>query len=246
MKTPGRYPLELKSYELDHKGTMPVWVIYRFLQEAAEMNAVDLGFDTETLLNRSLTWMLARLQLRCAEPPAGRSRITAETWPSGIESRFALRDFRLWLNGAETPFAVAKSYWLLIDINRMRPVTVSNILGPEHVIDEQHTVDAPFPSLQSQGTPAFTAEFRVRRSDLDMNDHVNNVHYVEWLAEAVPEEVWRGNRIAELDVEYKRAVQFGDTVRIDSHEAGPGAYIHTMSAGGAVVVSARSVWTAHE
>jgi medium-chain acyl-[acyl-carrier-protein] hydrolase len=243
MKTPGRYPLDLKSYELDHRGAMPVWVMYRFLQEAAEMNAVDLGFDTETLLNRSLTWMLARLQLRSTAPPEGRSRIIAETWPSGIESRFARRDFRLWLDGMETPFVHATSYWLLIDITRKRPVTVGNILGPEHVIPIGHAVDVPFPPLQADGAPVLTVEFRVRRSDLDMNDHVNNVHYVEWLAEAVPEEVWREQRIAELDVEYKRAVQFGDTVRIDTHQAGPGAYIHTMSAGDAVVVAARSVWT---
>ena len=69
MKLPGRYPLELKSYELDHRGSMPVWVMYRYLQEAAELNAVDLGFDTEALLSRSLTWMLARLQLPSRDPP---------------------------------------------------------------------------------------------------------------------------------------------------------------------------------
>lgn len=244
MKTPGRYPLELKSYELDHRGSMPVWVIYRFLQEAAELNAVDLGFDTETLLSRSLTWMLARLQLRCTEPPMGRQRIIAETWPSGIESRFARRDFRLWLSGADVPFVVATSYWLLIDINRKRPVTVGNILGPEHVIDAGHAVTEPFPSLQPAGGPTFTSEFRVRRSDLDMNDHVNNVHYVEWLAEAVPETVWRGGGITELDVEYKRAVEFGDSVRIDTFETGTGAYVHRMNAGGNDVVVARSVWAA--
>ncbi len=242
MKTPGRYPLELKSYELDHRGSMPVWVIYRFLQEAAELNAVDLGFDTETLLNRSLTWMLARLQLRSTEPPMGRSRIIAETWPSGIESRFARRDFRLWLNGADTPFVQATSHWLLIDINRKRPVTVGNILGPEHVIPIGHAVEDPFPAMQPEGDPVFTAEFRVRRSDLDMNDHVNNVHYVEWLAEAVPEDVWRGSGITELDVEYKRAVRFGETVTIATHAAGPGTYLHRMSAGGNDVVLARSVW----
>ena len=242
MKTPGRYPLELKSYELDHRGAMPVWVIYRFLQEAAELNAVSLGFDTEALLSKSLTWMLARLQLRCTEPPVGRQRIIAETWPSGIESRFAQRDFRMWLEGAHSPFVVATSYWLLIDINRKRPVTVENILGREHIVQVEHAVADLFPPLQPSGEPVFTAEFRVRRSDLDMNDHVNNVHYVEWLGEAVPEEVWRGSSITELEVEYKRAVQFGDRVRIDTYAQGPDAYIHKMTAGGNDVVLARSVW----
>lgn len=244
MKKPGRYPLELKSYELDHRGAMPVWVIYRFLQEAAERNAVDLGFDTESLLSKSLTWMLARLQLRCTDAPVGRARIIAETWPSGIESRFARRDFRLWLEDAPSPFVVATSHWLLIDINRKRPVTVSNLLNPDHVVPVGHAVDEPFPSLRAEGEPVFSAEFRVRRSDLDMNNHVNNVHYVEWLAEAVPEEVWRQGRITELDVEYKRAVGFGESVGIDTHAAGPGTYIHRMMAGGSDVVLARSVWAA--
>ena len=242
MKSSGKYSLELKSYELDHRGSMPVWIIYKVLQEAAELNAVSLGFDTESLLSRSLSWMLARLQLRSAEPPSGRTRIVAETWPSGIESRFARRDFRLWLEGAEQPFVLATSYWLLIDMKRMRPVTVENILGREHIVDMPHPVTEPFPSLQPAGDPVFSAEFRVRRSDLDMNNHVNNVHYVEWLAEAVPEDVWRGGRVGELDVEYKRGVNFGDTVRIDSHAAGEHAWVHRMTAGGNDVVLARSVW----
>lgn len=242
MNIPGIYPLELKSYELDHRGSMPVWVMYRFLQEAAELNAVDLSFDTETLLQRSLSWMLARLQLRVTDPPGGRTRIMAETWPSGIESRFARRDFRLRLDGANQPFAVATSSWLLIDINRMRPVTVENVLGREHLVYAERALDTPFLSITTAGTPAFTAEYRVRRADLDMNDHVNNVHYVEWLAEAVPEDVWRSSGITELDIEYKRAVKFGDVVRIDSYTGADGLWQHRMTAGGADVVLARTRW----
>ena len=101
------YPIELKTYELDHRSEMPLWVIYRFLQEAAEYNAVDLGFDTESMLKRSLTWLLVRLQLRVGSVPTQRTTVRAESWPSGVQSRFALRDFRLWWDGATEPFAVA-------------------------------------------------------------------------------------------------------------------------------------------
>ena len=129
----GIYPIELKSYELDHRGEIPLWVIYRFLQEAAEFNAVELGFDTESMLKQALTWMLVRLQLRVGRVPSGRTLIRAESWPSAVESRFAKRDFRLWWNDAAEPFAVASSAWLLIDVNRKRPVTVENVIGREHL-----------------------------------------------------------------------------------------------------------------
>jgi len=244
MNSDGIYPIELKSYELDHRGEMPLWVIYRFLQEAAEYNAVDLGFDTESMLKQSLTWMLVRLQLRVGSVPTQRTTVRAETWPSAVESRFALRDFRLWWNNAAKPFAVASSAWLLFDVNRKRPVVVENILGREHLKRTEHMVHDPFPSITPSGDPDFTVEFTVRRADLDLNDHVNNTNYVEWLAEAVPEPVWRGNAVTALDIEYKRAVQFGEKVRIDTYAVDGSTYLHRMTASGGRgdVVMARTVW----
>jgi acyl-ACP thioesterase len=223
---------------------MPLWVIYRFLQEAAEYNAVDLGFDTERLLKQSLTWMLVRLQLRVGTPPSGRTMIKAETWPSAMESRFARRDFRLWWNGAQGPFAVASSVWLLIDVQRKRPVTVENILGRDHLKRTERMVHDPFPSITPTGTPDFTTAVQVRRADLDLNDHVNNTHYVEWIAEAVSESVWRACSVSALDIEYKRAVQFGETVQIDSYAVDTSTYLHRMTASGGNgdVVLARTVW----
>jgi medium-chain acyl-[acyl-carrier-protein] hydrolase len=240
----GVYNFALKSSQLDHRGRMPVWVIYHFLQEAAEHNAVELGFDTETLLQRGLTWVLSRLQLRVTSVPKGRQGLEVETWPAAIESRFAHRDFRLRLPGAQGYFAVASSAWLLLDFNKMRPVTVSTVLPEKTVLHRPRMVTEPFPPLETSGDPQLVTEFRVRRSDLDMNYHVNNVHYIEWLAEAVPESLWRDADVSELDVEYKRAVKFGDTVTISTYAAGENRYIHRMGVAGQTgdVLRARTVW----
>lgn len=240
----GTYSLELKSYELDHRGALPCWVIYRFLQEAAERNAVTLGFDTETLLKDHLTWMLVRLQLRVDRYPEGRSQIVVNTWPSGVDSRYALRDFRLFTEGQQAPFAVATSFWLLIDTRRKRPVTVANVLHPDLVLSGAHMVTEPFPALGLGVPPVHDYAFRVRRADVDMNDHVNNVHYVEWIAESVPEDLWRNADIVTLDVEYKRAVRFGETIRVESHAMDETTWYHRMTSDtrSGDVLLARTVW----
>lgn len=240
----GTYTFALKSYQLDHRGRMPIWVIYHNLQEAAEHNAVALGFDTETLLQRGLTWVLSRLQVRVATIPGGRQGLEVETWPSAIESRFAFRDFRLRLPGEQDDFAVASSAWLLLDIHRLRPVTITTHIPEKQVLDRPRTVTEPFPALDPAGEPVMVTEFRVRRSDLDLNNHVNNVHYVEWLAESVPEALWRDADITALDVEYKRAVKFGDTVTVSTYADGESSYIHRMVVTGRTgdVLRARTVW----
>jgi acyl-ACP thioesterase len=244
MTTIGSYPFELKTHELDQRGRMPLGILYRNLQEAAERNAVDLGFDAETMIKNGLTWILVRLQLRVTVFPEGRRTITVETWPGAVESRFAMRDFRLRYGGDQSCFAVASSVWLLLDIAKQRPVTVARHLRHEHMSDTERMVTEPFPAIRADGVPACVTEFRVRRSDLDINDHVNNLHYVEWLAESVPEDLWRCRNVRSMDVEYKRAVGYGATVRVESFRVAENTYDHRMVVPGVAgdVLRARTVW----
>jgi acyl-ACP thioesterase len=240
----GSYPFELKTYELDQGGRMPLGILYRNLQEAAERNAVDLGFGAETMIKKGLTWVLARLQLRVSAFPEGRRMITVETWPAAVESRFAMRDFRLRYGDDQSCFAVASSVWLLLDIVKQRPVTVARYLKHEHLSGIERMVTEPFPAIQAGGEPACATEFRVRRSDLDINDHINNLHYVEWLAESVPEDLWRRGNVRSMDIEYKRAVGYGATVRVESFRVAETTYDHRMVVDGVAgdVLRARTVW----
>jgi acyl-CoA thioesterase FadM len=60
----------------------------------------------------------------------------------------------------------------------------------------------------------------------------------------VPESLWRDADVNELDVEYKRAVKFGDIVTISTYAAGENTYIHRMGVAGQTgdVLRARTVW----
>ena len=51
-----------------------------------------------------------------------------------------------------------------------------------------------------------------RRSDLDMNGHVNNCIYTEWLLESVPKSYWDEYELKELIIEFKAECNFGDII----------------------------------
>ena len=85
------------------------------------------------------------------------------------------------------------------------------------------------------------AEFRVRRSDLDRVGHANNVRFVEWALEALPD----GAGLTEIDILYRSEAVVGDRVR---SEAGPlvgGARAHRLSreSDGRFLALARTVWS---
>ncbi|KAJ0813317.1 putative oleoyl-[acyl-carrier-protein] hydrolase [Helianthus annuus] len=51
-----------------------------------------------------------------------------------------------------------------------------------------------------------------KRSDLDMNHHVNNVKYVGWMLEAIPEECLENYQLSNIILEYRRECGSSDVV----------------------------------
>ena len=93
-------------------------------------------------------------------------------------------------------------------------------------------------------------EIRVRQSDLDFNDHVNNVHYVEWMLETMPlgiplgtDPEGAGTGPAEMDVVFRAAAKAGETL-ISECFRGEGRTLHLIRrpADGLVLATAAMVW----
>jgi len=240
----GRYTFAIKTSELDFRKRIPPSVLYRCLQESAENHAVAYGFDSETLLQKGLSWVLLKIHLVIDAYPEGRQDVVVETWPSALESRYAHRDFLMYLPGRSNPIARGASTWVLLDVARNRPSVVGSLLGEEHVVRRPRALENPFPSITPAGEVARTLTVPVRLADLDINDHVNNLHYVEWIVESVPERVCRATTPAEIQIEFKRAVRYGESTRIETFGGAGGAYTHRITSSGTAgdVVVARTIW----
>src|SRR5690606_3738923 len=58
--------------------------------------------------------------------------------------------------------------------------------------------------------------FNVRYGDLDLNNHVNNVHFVEWVLEAVQQETRDNLHLKSIDVQFKAECLYGDRIKSES------------------------------
>jgi len=69
------------------------------------------------------------------------------------------------------------------------------------------------------------ARFAARNSDLDLNGHVNNTRYAQWILDSAPPEAYRIRRVVGYAVNFLAEVQVGDAVAIegDPLEAPSGA-----------------------
>ena len=203
----------VRGYEsgVDNHVTLPT--VCNFLQEIAGNHAERLGFGIREMQARDGTsWMLSRLHVNVGRFVSWGDVLHLKSWPSGIRGRLvATRDFLgCDREGAEVLQAVSE--WLIVDLKALR------IVKPGEDFKALSAGEVPrVPLAATDGGGKFAARGKVdgvsrilvRRSDHDFNDHVNNVHYVEWALEAVPE-TFRGRQPHGLDVVFRQAAHAGD------------------------------------
>ena len=65
------------------------------------------------------------------------------------------------------------------------------------------------------------ATFQVRNSDLDVNGHVNNTRYAQWILDSIPLEAHAAYRLDEYEINFLAETNVGDTVVIERGEVEP-------------------------
>jgi acyl-ACP thioesterase len=199
-------------------GRLRTSALLRYAQDVAWRHSEQLGFDRAWYQERGLGWVVRGCELEVREPiPIGHT-LRVSTAVVGHRRIWARRFGECRLADGR-PAATVTTDWVLLDA-RNRVVRIPPDFGvaftnPE-VRSEILRVAAPI------GEPAASVELRVRPSDLDPLDHVNNAVYVDWLEEALDGAGWAAASEAlprTYRLEYLASAARGDAVTVDLHGA---------------------------
>ena len=233
----------VRSYEagIDNHVTLPT--LCNYMQEAAGISAARLGWGIQALQSEGLTWMLSRLRVNVTRYVPWGEAVTVRTWPSGMKGRLVAKRCFLGIGpGGEEVFR-ASSEWLYVDIGAQKiaklPESFAGLV-PDGTPDfEFPDIGGKFAHLPSVDSGV---EVLTRRSDLDFNDHVNNVHYVEWMldnAECRIENV----ECTDIDISFRQAAKAGEALVSERCVADGGRMFHAIRrvADGALLATAATV-----
>ena len=246
----------VRSYEAGAADLVTLPTLCNYMQEAAGVNAARLGWGILALQAKGLTWMLSRLRISVARYVPWGETVTVRTWPSGMKGRLVARRCFMGFDAGGAELFRASSEWLYVDMAAQKiaklPEAFANLVpaGTPHF--ELADIGGKFAHLPSAES---SADILTRRSDLDFNDHVNNVHYVEWMLEnaaSVKCEVESGKcggdagcvaMPGEMDIVFRQAAKAGDALVSESCADGE-ATLHAIRrpSDGAILATAASKW----
>lgn len=208
-----RFKIRASEIGPDHQATLPA--ICNLLQEIAGNHARELSFDITDLQKEKLTWVLYQLHVKMDRFPEWRETITIKTWPSGGDGVRAYRDF-LILDEADRIIGRSLSYWLILDMNNRRPHRIPKAILERVPQNTDHVLAVTKEDFAEIKQSEVNQQFNVRKTDLDLNNHVNNVRYIEWTLSSLP----KNKSTTEINIKFLAESLFGDTVIVTSGTIG--------------------------
>ncbi|ARK09992.1 acyl-ACP thioesterase domain-containing protein [Fibrella sp. ES10-3-2-2] len=236
----------LHSYECDATGRISIPALMNLMQESANRNADDYGIGSSTLQAQGLGWMLMRFGLTMHQYPRSGQAIRIITYPTFVEKFFVYRDFRV-LSDDDTLLASASSTWLVFDTAKRGIIQVPGFirsLSPPDMADVSDKLPLK-PAYQTLDfSETLTNQVTVGWFDIDANQHVNNVVYIRWLLEQLPDTILQTQEIAELDVVYKTETHWREQIDVQNQSTESGTFVHrlTHAETGKEVLLAKTVW----
>lgn len=218
----------VRSYEVGINKTATVETIANLLQEVGCNHAQGVGFSTDgfatthTMRKLHLIWVTARMHIEIYKYPAWSDVVEIETWIARDGRIGTRRDWIMKDYATDQVIGRATSKWVMMNVDTRRLQKVCDEVCDEYLVFCPRTPRLSFPEENSKclkkipklEDPASYSRLGLmpRRADLDMNQHVNNVTYIGWVLESMPQEVIDTHELESITLDYRRECQQDDLV----------------------------------
>ena len=177
-------PVKIRCSDVNRLGDVRPDALFDSFQEAANIHAAKLGCGFDALSRQGIAWVLARIRLDIMRTPHVGDEQRLRTWPSGFKRLYAVREALFEEAGGEA--ARLTSYWVLLDIARMRPLRLPESLPAELPDNSDMPQYFDLGGRLSEAKTGNPLLFTVPEHFIDVNGHANNARYwalvCDWLA----------------------------------------------------------------
>lgn len=235
----------VRTFDIDNHKRASAPALLRMLHEAAMQNVLKLGVSVWDLEPHQLAWVLLRQQVVIERMPMLGEVIKVVTYPSGFDRLFTYRDYKVY-DDTGALIAWSGSTWVLMDMESRKLARIPDFIMEfrKFMPEPEDCLPRPTDALPAFGQADQSCPFRVNWHNLDFNLHLTNSVYLEWMLDALPEEVLRNRTLLSLDLQYKAEALLSEDLRAEVQCRAEGDYLHRLvrTADEKELAVGRSIW----
>ena len=213
-------------------------IILLSLQVSGSQSA-QLGVSDKDILERyNLVWIITEYDIDVIRLPRFAEEITIETEALSFNRLFCYRRFTIYDESGQAIIQMLATFALMDrDSRKVHPV-VPEIVAPYQSESSKKLLRGPkYAELEN----AISKDYHVRFYDLDMNGHVNNSKYLDWIFEVMGADFLTNHIPKKINLKYVKEVRPGGMIT-SSYELNQLESNHQVTSDGDINAQAKIIW----
>lgn len=204
---------KVTSYLVNLRGQAGLYSILNFVQDVGWMHAKSLDFS----LPKNQGWVFTRQKLLMHSWPSWNQVLTIKTWLREPTGSFIYRDYEFFVE--DRKIGECTSTFAVFDTETRRLVQQDWSMF-KHICRTDDVLEHLPEKIMWSSEVDEIAQFQVRNSDIDLNQHVNNTKYAQWILDSLPIETLKaGIFLKGYEVNFLSESKIGDVISLQQSKS---------------------------
>lgn len=203
----------LRPHDCDLNEKWRPSAILETMQDVAGTHSMLLGCGRDQLVKQNIVWVLSRCELFMDRYPSASEKITVHTFPTPTRICFFPR-YYVFTDERGEMIGKAGSLWLLLNLSTRKmlpPGDIGKLIPDNKDLAVPMNLPATVGNLQGE---EFVSVYHPVYTDIDVNGHVNNTRYADWLCNTLGMDIMKEYEPAHIIFNYNHEVLPDHTVTI--------------------------------
>lgn len=201
----------LRASDFDKYNRIKPSAILELFQDAAGQHALELGVGFDEMIKRSYLWVLTRIKFKIISNPKSYQTVIVKTWPLSPNRLSYRREYCIESESGEK-LIVGSSDWVVIHSEKRRLIADPNLYPFTDGFHTQLMFEDKLVKVHDFETIGTPRVVNAGFSELDVNNHVNNTKYANYVMDAIaPKE---NNILESFQIDYRKEVLEGTRLHI--------------------------------
>ena len=178
--------------------------------QVSGMQSIELGVSDKTILeDYNLVWIITEYDIEVVRLPRFAEEITIETEALSYNRLFCYRRFTIYDEAGQELIHMMATFVLMDRDSRKVHAVEPEIVAPYQSDFDKKLIRGP--KYESLDEP-ISKDYHVRFYDLDMNGHVNNSKYLDWIFEVMGADFLTQYIPKKINLKYVKEVRPGGVI----------------------------------
>ncbi len=200
----------VNSNDVDDHFDLKISTIFKYFQQVSTNHSELLGLGKKDTFDKGMFWVITRMHVKIYKMPKMLDTLTVTTHPGDSMMFIFPRYYQIYDQDGDLCIA-ASAAWVLLD-NKTHKVITKPFGDGYSFKGESLPEDLKLPDRVTYDNVFKVETRKVRYNDIDLNGHLNNTKYIDYIIDTHDINFYKKFRVKEILINYEKEISNNDLV----------------------------------